>query len=112
MAPPGGPLQPKVLMPRSRQFLTRVVLPSSRSPAFLDVRAKVLDLLHITPEQDRRLSGQACARCGATDGLHQGGFAYTASGPDGQGRLGWPVKVCQDCPADPGHASIHTRHGT
>ncbi len=65
-------------MPRSRQSLARAILSSSSSPAYRDVRARVLDLLRMTPEQDRRLSGRACARCGATEGLHEGGYAYTA----------------------------------
>lgn len=64
-------------------------------PTSVDVRAAVLDPSQMTAEQSRRLNGSGCARCGGTDGLRPGGYAYTRSGPDGSGRLAWPVKVCQ-----------------
>ncbi|MEU6467474.1 hypothetical protein [Streptomyces sp. NPDC046976] len=65
-------------------------------PTSTDVRAIPLDLMYATIEQSRRLSGEACARCGGTSGLRPGGMAYTVTGPDGQGRLAWPVRVCAE----------------
>lgn len=67
------------------------------SPPAADVRATVLDPLQVTAEQDARLHGRACARCGSTFALRPGGYAYTSSGTKG-GRLGWAVKLCADCP--------------
>lgn len=64
-------------------------------PATADVRSSVLDPLSTTPEQKARLRGHACARCGSRQGLRPAGYAYTAS--EGNGRLGWPVKVCESC---------------
>lgn len=64
-------------------------------PASSDIRAAVLDPLQMTPEQTRRLYGQACARCRGTDGLRAGGMARTVSGPELLGRLAWPVQVCR-----------------
>lgn len=60
-----------------------------------DVRSRPLDPLEITPEQHVRLQGRACARCGFRGGLRPAGYAYTISERDG--RLGWPVKVCESC---------------
>lgn len=57
-----------------------------------DVRVGDLDPIRLTPEQDARLHGHKCARCGASGPLRPGGHAYTTS--EGAGRLGWPVNVC------------------
>jgi hypothetical protein len=62
-------------------------------PEAADVRAALLDPLQMTPEQNRQLQGEACARCGGTDDLRPGGMAYMSSSSNG--RLGWPVKVCR-----------------
>ncbi len=67
----------------------------SAVPASEDIRATVLDPVSITREQYRRLTGHACARCGGTDDLRPGGMARTRSGPEGAGRLAWPVAVCR-----------------
>lgn len=72
------------------------VHPGHFVPTAEDVRAAVLDFLRLTQEQQRRLHGHACARCGRRDGLRPGGMAYVRSGPDGSGRLGYPVRVCPD----------------
>jgi len=64
-------------------------------PTSEDVRAKFHQLLDLGPDQYQRLSGQACARRGGTEHLRSGGMAYTTSGPDGTGRLAWPVRVCR-----------------
>lgn len=69
---------------------------SSNRPAAADIRAGVLDPLQVTPEQTGQLHGASCARCPRTDGLSPGGMAYVASGPEGKGRLGYPVRVCPD----------------
>jgi len=69
---------------------------SSGVPATSDIRAEVLDHLSMTAEQRYRLAGHACARCGRRDGLRPGGMARVRSGPDGKGRLGYPVRVCAD----------------
>jgi hypothetical protein len=68
----------------------------TQRPSVADVRAGVLDSLNMTREQEQQLRGHACARCGRTDGLRPNGMAYMASGPDGRGRLGFPVMVCPD----------------
>lgn len=62
-----------------------------------DVRGIVLDPLSVTAEQDARLHGQKCGRCGSTSELREAGYAYTASGTAG-GRLGWPIRLCTNCP--------------
>lgn len=69
---------------------------SAKRPAAADIRAQVHDLLRMTPDESQRLHGKACARCNSTKGLRDGGLAYTASGPNGESRLGWQVKVCRD----------------
>lgn len=61
-----------------------------------DVRTGALDPLAITQQQGTQLRGEACARCPRRDNLSPGGFAYMTSGPDGTGRLGYPVRVCPD----------------
>ncbi|KMS74187.1 hypothetical protein ACM01_14785 [Streptomyces viridochromogenes] len=80
---------------------TAWLYPNTPRPALIvpsteDVRAEVLDPLRMTQEQKRRLDGAACARCGRQDGLRPGGMARVLSGPDGTGRLGYPVRVCPD----------------
>jgi hypothetical protein len=55
--------------------------------------------LLVSTEQRKRLTGQACARCGSGDGLRPGGHAYTRT--SGGGRLGWAVMVCAGCPERP-----------
>ncbi|MFI6341213.1 hypothetical protein [Streptomyces sp. NPDC050535] len=63
--------------------------------AAADVRARVLDLVRLTPEQGQQLNGRRCARSSRTDDqLRPGGFAYTTGTG---GHLAWPVRVC------PGH---------
>ncbi|MGW2748126.1 DUF6415 family natural product biosynthesis protein [Streptomyces sp. NPDC001450] len=52
-------------------------------PATIDIRAEVLDPLRMTAEQTHCLNGNACTRCGRTDGPRPGGLAYTAVGRDG-----------------------------
>lgn len=76
-------------------FVQASQVPPSAVPTSADVRAAVLDPLRMTPEQTRRLSGLSCARCGGREELRPGGMAYTLSGPDGSGRLAWPVQVCR-----------------
>jgi hypothetical protein len=60
-----------------------------------DLRTQPLDLLQLTPEARVRLAGLACAKCGATENLQRGGYAYTRN-RDG-GLLGWAVRVCEGC---------------
>ncbi|MFD8146127.1 hypothetical protein [Streptomyces sp. NPDC059708] len=65
-------------------------------PASGDVRGKVLALAATTASETARLRGEECARCGSRHGLRSGGYAYTSSPT--AGRLGWPVRVCPNCP--------------
>jgi hypothetical protein len=64
-------------------------------PASEDIRAAGLDPVSITREQYWRLTGHACERCAGTDGLRACGMAPTRSGPEGAGRLAWPVVACR-----------------
>ncbi|MFD4020644.1 hypothetical protein [Streptomyces sindenensis] len=61
-----------------------------------DVRGTVLDPLTLTAEQNDRLHGLKCARCGTVGRLRLAGYAYTTSGNGG--RLGWPLRLCPECP--------------
>ncbi|MEU9535824.1 hypothetical protein AB0D00_26390 [Streptomyces sp. NPDC048213] len=79
-------------------------MPPTGTRAITDVRTTVLDPLTVTDEQDERLHGLRCARCGATGPLRAGGHAYTSS--EGFGRLGWAVKVCADFCRDYRRASV------
>jgi hypothetical protein len=60
-----------------------------------DVRAVDLDGRSLTPEQQTRLRGSACARCGSRTGLRPGGWAYALMRG---GRYGYQVRVCGSCP--------------
>lgn len=62
-----------------------------------DIRDQVLDSANMRPAHADALHGLACARCGSTTGLRPGGYSYTRCREGGQ--LGWPVRVCGDCPA-------------
>ena len=65
-----------------------------------DIRAGDVDLRSMSPDQRERLHGLRCARCGAESPHRPGGYAYGVT-RDG-GRLGWPVKVCANCPTSTG----------
>ncbi|MGW9439593.1 hypothetical protein [Streptomyces sp. NPDC055607] len=71
-----------------------------RAHAQQDIRAGDVDLSSISADQRERLHGRRCARCGATSPTRPAGYAYSVT-RDG-GRLGWPVKVCANCPSNVG----------
>jgi hypothetical protein len=71
-------------------------LQHSASSAGRDIRVDPPEVGSITREITPRLHGEACARCGTTEGLRDGGWAHTPI-RDG-GVLGWRVKVCRNCP--------------
>ncbi|MFJ6355206.1 hypothetical protein ACIQKB_37825 [Streptomyces sp. NPDC092046] len=64
-------------------------------PAARDIRTRDLDPLALTALQRDQLAGTACARCGSPDVTRPAGYAYVLSR---SGRLGRPVKVCDNCP--------------
>ncbi|NGO68271.1 hypothetical protein [Streptomyces boncukensis] len=55
------------------------------------------DLTHVHPELRRRLSGEACAYCGATDGLRDGELACRVD-PDSGRRVAYRMRICPRCP--------------
>jgi hypothetical protein len=61
-----------------------------------DIRTDPPELGSVPREIAPRLRGDACARCGATEGLRDGGWAHTPTG--GGAALGWHVRVCPNCP--------------
>lgn len=64
-------------------------------PAASDIRARDHNPLALTALQRDQLAGVACARCGSTAVTRAGGHAYVLAR---SGRLGRPVKVCDNCP--------------
>ncbi|MFF9147534.1 hypothetical protein ACF1BN_22035 [Streptomyces sp. NPDC014861] len=74
--------------------------PTMRAHSQQDIRAADVDLRVISHAERDRLHGRACARCGAPSPHRPAGYAF-AVGRDG-GRLGWPVRVCSNCPTSGG----------
>ncbi|MEV7535449.1 hypothetical protein [Streptomyces hydrogenans] len=72
-------------------------MPARSALPTVDIRNAVHNPTNLTATQRDQLHALSCATgCGSRDLIHDGGYAYVASGNDG-GRLGYAVRICANC---------------